>query len=233
MKICFLADSGRLNFVNISGWKMGGFGRTCLSSLKILKGANVKWNFVVSGCCLLLLVVNIALIHQNRQLKARLALPPPQLEAAQGAQMPELRGFDLTGKPVEVLYGKDPRKVLVLVYSPTCPFCDQNWPRWQAMIPSLDRSVVRTVAVDVTSSSTEVFLQQHQLVGFPVLQKVDPQATMNYRFQLTPQTILVDSTGKIEKVWTGVLNDSALAEIKQLSGASKTASGARENHPSF
>lgn len=193
----------------------------------------MKWNFAISGCCLLLLVTNIALIRQNRELKARLALPPPQLEAAHGAQMPDLRGFDPTGKPVEVLYGKDPRKVLVLVYSPTCAFCDQNWSKWQAMITSLAPSAVRTVAVDVSSNSSEVFIQQHQLVGLPVFQKVDPQATVNYRFQLTPQTILVDSTGKVEKVWTGVLNDSALAEIKQLSDATKTALGARENHASF
>jgi hypothetical protein len=55
-----------------------------------------------------------------------------------------------------------------------------------------------------------------------VFQKVDPQATVNYRFQLTPQTILVDSAGKVEKVWTGVLNDSALAELKQRLGESKT-----------
>jgi hypothetical protein len=199
----------------------------------ISNGANVKWNFAIAGCCLLLLVANIALIRQNRELKARLALPPPQLEATHGAQMPDLRGFDPTGKPVEVLYGKDPRKVLVLVYSPTCAFCDQNWSKWQAMITSLDPSAVRTVAVDVTSNSSELFIQQHQLVGLPVFQKVDPQATVNYRFQLTPQTILVDSTGKVEKVWTGVLNDSALAEIKQLSDATKTALGARENHASF
>jgi len=51
---------------------------------------------------------------------------------------------------------------------------------------------------------------------------VDPQATVNYRFQLTPQTILVDSAGKVERVWTGVLNDSALAELKQRLGESKT-----------
>jgi hypothetical protein len=193
----------------------------------------VKWNVAISSCCVVLLAANIALIHQNNQLKTRLALPPPELEAARGAQMPDLRGFDLAGKPVEVLYGKDPRKVLVLVYSPTCPFCDQNWPKWQAMITSLDPSVVRTVAVDVSSSSSEAFLQQHQLAGLPVFEKVDPQATVNYRFQLTPQTILVDPAGKIERVWTGVLNDSALTEIKQLSGASKTALSTRKNHPNL
>lgn len=193
----------------------------------------MKWNFAISGCCLLLLSANIALIHQNSQLKSQLALPPPALEAAAGAQMPDLRGVDPAGKPVEVLYGKDPRKVLVLVFSPTCAFCDQNWPKWQAMVSSLDRSSVRPVAVDVTSTASPTFLPQHQLADLPVFRQVDPRATVDYRFHLTPQTILVDQTGKVERVWTGVLNDAALAEIKQRVGESRSARGASGNNPGF
>jgi len=192
----------------------------------------VKWNLAISGCCLLLLAANIALLRQNSQLKSRLSLPPPVLEVAPGTQMPDLRGYDPAGKPLEVLYGKDARKVLVLVFSPTCGFCDQNWPKWQQIISALDRSAVRPVAVDVTSTTNAIFVSQHQLAQVPVFAQVDPRATLDYRFHLTPQTILVDRDGKVEKVWTGVLNDSAQAELKHLLGESKTAS-APGNHPSL
>lgn len=184
----------------------------------------MKWTVAISACCVVLLAANIALIHQNNQLKAQLSVPPPALEAKAGAQMPDLKGFDPDGKPVEVDYGKDPRKVLVLVFSPTCPFCEQNWPKWEQVISSLDRSVVRPVGVDVTSTSKAPFLSQHQLTGLPVLEKVEPRVTMDYRFQLTPQTILLDPAGKVEKVWTGVMTDSAVADLKQRVGGSKTAS---------
>ncbi len=184
----------------------------------------MKWNLAISGCCLLLLVANIALIRQNKDLKARVALAPPSLEAAAGAQMPDLRGFDQTGKAIEVAYGKDQRKVLVLVFSPTCGFCEQNWPKWQQLISSLDPSAVRPVLVDVTATTNATFISQHQLSSLPVVVQVDPQDTVNYRFHLTPQTILLDHTGKVEKVWTGVLNDPALAELKQRLGTSKTTS---------
>jgi peroxiredoxin len=189
----------------------------------------MKWSLAISACCVVLLGVNIALVRQNRQLKAQLSQPPPALELATGTQMPDMRGFDPDGKPVEVLYGKDPRKVLVLVFSPTCPFCEQNWPKWEQVISSLDRSAVRPVGVDVTSTSKAPFLSQHQLTGLPVFEKVEPKAMMNYHFQLTPQTILLDPDGKVEKVWTGVMTDSAVADLKQRMGGSKTASasGAR------
>jgi thiol-disulfide isomerase/thioredoxin len=193
----------------------------------------MKWNFAISGCCLLLLAANIALIHQNSELKSRLSLAPPSLEAATGSQMPDLHGFDLNGMPIEVDYGKDPRKVLVLVFSPTCPYCDENWPKWQQVISALDGSAIRLVAVDVTSSASTSFVSQHQLDLLPVFLKVDPRATVNYRFQLTPQTILVDSTGRVEKVWTGVLNDSAMAELRQRTGVSKAASQNANRHQGF
>ena len=193
----------------------------------------MKWTIALSACCVVLLTANIALIHQNSQLKAQLSLPPPVMEATAGTQVPDLKGVDLEGKPVEVLYGKDSRKVLVMVFSPTCPFCDQNWPKWQNVISSLDRSTVRPVLVDVTSTTTEGFVSQHQLSSLPVILKADPRATMGYRMHLTPQTILVGPNGKVEKVWTGVLNDSSMADLKQHLADSKTTVNAQGRQPAL
>ena len=190
-------------------------------------------NAAISACCAVLLAANIALIHQNRGLKAQLSLPPPTLEVAVGVQVPDLRGFDLSGKPLEVLYGKDPRKVLVFVFSPTCAFCDDNWSNWQQVITALNHEAVRPVAVDVTSTVNSLFLAKHQLADVPVLVQVDPRATLSYRFHLTPQTILIDQTGKVEKVWTGILNDSAVAELKQLLNEKVAASQDPSHHPAF
>jgi len=191
----------------------------------------MKWNIALVACCIVLLAINIALVRQNQQLKAQVSLPPPTMQVSAGTKVPDLKGFDLGGKPVEVAYGQDPRKVLVLVYSPTCHFCDENWPRWWDLMSALDRNAVRPVAVDVTSSSTAVFLAEHRLNSIPMMNQVDPTARVNYHFQLTPQTILIDPTGKVEKVWSGVLDHSAVEELKQRTGASKTASaGSGQGH---
>ncbi|MGE5322127.1 MAG: peroxiredoxin family protein [Actinomycetota bacterium] len=184
----------------------------------------MKWTYAVSGCCVLLLGLNIALVYQNRELKSRLSVPPPVLQATAGTRMPDLKGFDPDGNPVAVRYGSDPRQVLVLVFSPTCPFCEQNWPRWAEVIKSLDRSRVRPVGVDLTSTTTDSFASEHAMGEMPVIAKVDPLARVDYRFQLTPQTILLDGSGKVEKVWTGVLNSAAVAELKQRLSGSKAAS---------
>jgi hypothetical protein len=85
----------------------------------------------------------------------------------------------------------------------------------------------------VTSTATPPFVSQHQLTGLPVFVKLDPRAMVNYRLQLTPQTILVGPSGKVEKVWTGVLNDSAMADMRQRMSGSKTASNAQGHHPAL
>jgi thiol-disulfide isomerase/thioredoxin len=189
----------------------------------------MKWNVLISSCCVLLLAVNIALIHQNRQLKSQLSVPSPNLEVAHGTQMPDLKGFDAAGKPLDVQYGKDSRKVLVLVYSPVCGFCEQNWPKWDQLISGLDRGAVRLVAVDVTATTKQPFIVQHKMADLPVFVQIDPRDTLDYRFHLTPQTILLDRDGKVEKEWTGVLNDSSVSELKQLIGGNKTAAKSSRN----
>jgi len=177
----------------------------------------------LGACCVILLALNVALIRQNRQLKRQAALPPPALELPAGTSVPELKGFDPSGKPIDLAYGKDPRKVLVLVYSPTCKFCAENWPQWWDLISSLDGNAVRPVAVDVTSSSTSDFVAEHRLNNVPVMNQIEPVSRIRYHFQITPQTMLVDPNGNVEKVWSGVLDSAALKELKKRTGSKQSA----------
>jgi peroxiredoxin len=181
----------------------------------------VKWNLAAWVCCIVLLAANIALIRQNRQLRAQLVQPPASFEAAPGAQVPDLAGHDLDGKPISIAYGQDQRKVLIFVFSPTCGFCAENWPKWWQIFPALDRTAVRPVSVDVSSSVTREFIAQHQLTDMPVVAQADPKALVRYQFRLTPQTILVDAGGRVEKVWSGVLDASNVAEIERMAGKAK------------
>jgi hypothetical protein len=184
----------------------------------------MKWTYTLIACCVLLLGINIALIRQNRALKAQLSGPPAGLEVEPGAAVPDLKGFDMNGKPLSIDYQQDHRKVLVLVFSPTCRFCVENWPKWWGLVATLDRGAVRPVGVDITSSASTAFLAEHRMSDMPVILQVDPKSRVDYRFQITPQTILVNGSGRVEKAWSGVLDDTAVAEIERLASGNKTAS---------
>jgi peroxiredoxin len=196
----------------------------CCSNQTDRFGALMKWTYALLACCLLLLGINLALLYQNRALKAQLSAPPSGLEAEPGAPVPDLKGYDISGNPLTISYAQDSRKVLVFVFSPTCSFCVENWPKWWDVMPALNRQAVRPVAVDVTASSTQAFLAEHRLTDMPVMLQVDPVSRVRYRLQITPQTILVDTAGRIEKVWSGVLDDAALADLKKRVTENKTVS---------
>jgi hypothetical protein len=95
------------------------------------------------------------------------------------------------------------------------PSEDGNWPRWYDLLSGLDRKVVQPVGVDVTALSTTSFLAEHHLNDILVMVQVDPIVRIDYHLQLTPQTLLISRNGTIEKVWSGVLDDAAVADIKK------------------
>ncbi len=184
----------------------------------------MKWNILLATCCLMLLAFNFVLVQQNRNLKARITEPPPGMEVLSGSHVPALNGIDVEGKRLAINYGSAQPKALLFVFSPTCGFCNDNWPKWWRLFSSLDRTAVRPVGVDVSSSATSFYVNDHQMAGIPVLTQVDPKAVVDYHLRLTPQTILVDGSGRVEKVWSGVLDDSNVAEIQKRANTKTEAS---------
>ena len=184
----------------------------------------------VSSCVIgLLLALNAGLITQNRDLKARFSPPPPEMQVKVDAIVPALEGLNPYGEKLAFPYGRDPRKTIVFVFSPTCSFCEENWPGWRQITERLDITTVRPVAVDISSSATLEFVASHGLADMPLIAKIEPKSLLSYRFRLTPQTILIDSHGRVEKVWSGVLTSEQVEEVAALVGRPAQSSHDRQS----
>lgn len=180
---------------------------------------------ILSSCIIVLLLgLNFALIRQNRELKVRLAQPAPAMQVSTGALLPALEGFGAQGEKLLFDYGRDARPTVIFVFSPTCSFCEENWPRWRQVTEHLDQTLVRAVAVDVSSSATPEFASAHGLAGMPLLVRVEPKSLISYRFRLTPQTIVINAQGRVEKVWSGVLTADQVREASALMGRQASSS---------
>jgi len=79
--------------------------------------------------------LNVALVVQNRALKAEVAVPRALLPQI-GTKIGKLDGVGLTGSRIELPFGGDNRKTLLFVFSTTCHFCDLNWPAWRKVSQS-------------------------------------------------------------------------------------------------
>jgi hypothetical protein len=78
-------------------------------------------------------------------------------------------------------------------------------PNWVAVMNRLDRRLFRLVAVSLQSEGLKEYAGQRGIAQIPILTKIDPKYRVDYNLALTPQTILIDADGKVEKVWTGLL----------------------------
>lgn len=137
---------------------------------KISKKAAILFVLLVTA----LIALNASLIIQNRSLRAAAGTRSPVLHP--GTIVPSLSGKDLAGKDFTLSYSNDPRKVVLLVFSPRCGFCNSNMPNWKAMLQGIDRT---------------------------------------YEMNVTPQTMLINSDGKVEKLWIGLLSPDERSDVEQ------------------
>jgi peroxiredoxin len=152
-----------------------------------------------------LLLINVLLIQQNERLKVLAMKPDRALEVKPGTALPALEGLDNNGERHIFSYGQDSRKTVLFVLSPRCSACEENMPNWEAIIKGLDRRSFRLAGVSLQSEGFKEYASRHGINQVPVLTKIDPKYRVSYNLALTPQTILIDADGKVEKVWTGLL----------------------------
>jgi len=161
-----------------------------------------------------LLPMNLLLVQQNKKLKVLASRADRALEVKPGTTLPPLVGFDSNGDSFRVDYGQDRRKTVLFVLAPRCHACEENVPNWEAIINGLDQRSFRLVAVSLQSEGLNDYANRPGINQVPVLTKFDPKYRVAYNLALTPQTILIDPDGKVEKVWTGIPKEEDKQDIE-------------------
>jgi peroxiredoxin len=164
----------------------------------------------------ILVVINILLMGQNKKLKSSVEKGGRSMEIQPGTQLPPITGIDLNGNQFKLDYGQDPRKTLLLVFSPSCRFCKENMPNWEAIMGGVDKNSFRVTGISLMENGLKEYLAQYGLSDLPIVAEMDPQARAAYNLILSPQTILIDSEGKAERVWTGLIEGEKKAELERI-----------------
>jgi peroxiredoxin len=174
-----------------------------------------KLSFFVITFGVALLVMNILLVQQNKQLDARANQPEKPMQLQPGKDLTPLEGVDINGNSLTIGYREDERKTLLLVFSPHCNACKDNMPNWEAIIKGIDRSAYRVVAASVKNEEVREYVSKYDFSDVPVIADVDPRSRVDYVMAVSPQTILINADGKAEKVWLGKFKDKDKEEISR------------------
>lgn len=165
---------------------------------------------------LTLVGLNVALVKEDRRLAALYKIYEARFHLNAGAMVPALTGTGSDGRPVTVAYKSGHLKTLMLVFARSCSECAVNWPEWQKLLGEIDLARVRPIGVSVESSGlSSQYLTQVGMARLNTVLLPDFESITSYRFQYTPQTILIGSNGKVEDIWSGVLNPKQISEIQQ------------------
>jgi hypothetical protein len=179
---------------------------------------NKKASILLVGTGVVLIVMNVLLLQQNKELKAYAGKMNRSLGLKPGTEVPPLKGVDLNGAGREFSFGEDARKTLLLILSPTCGPCKENMPNWEALMKDMDERLARVVVVSTAPRGVKEFTSGFDLGNAPVIAEIDQETRTAYNMIATPQTILIGPDGKTERTWTGPLSAEMQQDVKQALG---------------
>ncbi len=172
-----------------------------------MKAFKVPWfKLIVTLFVLGILVQNILLIRQTRQLRTRLELAVNK-EFKPGDVLPDFAGINFNKQYVNIGFNESGKKFLLITFSTGCPACHANLANWLALSAKLDRNQWQVVWLsrDPFDMTREYCSEQN--ISDQVLSEF-PLRTYNLLgLRGVPQTVVTDSDGKVEKVWVGQLDD--------------------------
>lgn len=174
------------------------------------------WSIILIVIVLVMGVEILFLVQENRKLREALAHSrgPVQILSPE-EKVPSLVGVNLKGEEFKVEY-PSAQKTVLFFFSPACPACEENLDFWKRLYESRRSGKLRIVAATNSDrEKTEEFARKFQL-GFPVLMVSDLKLLDKYKVEAVPQTMLIDTSGTVQKVWPGTLSKDQQAEIESM-----------------
>jgi len=127
------------------------------------------------------------------------------------AYVPAFTAVSSAGDSVLIGEGQaDSRQVLILLTS-TCPFCRETLPSWKQIAKRISeapssRQVVQVVALTTDSAAIARRYAEASDLPFPLVSLPTRRLASLYRAFVVPQTIVLDSDGRVLFARHGVIN---------------------------
>jgi hypothetical protein len=170
--------------------------------------------FIIALLIGTLVVLNVLLIVQNKNLKDTSKSMDREIVLQEGKMVKPLSGRDAEGKTHVFEWGADERKTLMMIFSPRCGYCLENMPMWDEIIKKADNSAFRIVAASSVADGTAEFIKDYQIKNIPLVVETEPSSKVDYVMYLTPQTVLLKPNGEVEKVWIGPIQNEIKNEVE-------------------
>jgi peroxiredoxin len=178
------------------------------------------WSIILIVLVVVMGIEILYLVNENRKLKNALKRPRGPIKILNPEEkVPSLLGINLMGEELKVEYSSSQRTILFW-FSSACPSCEHNLNFWKDIFQKHNSKELRFFGVTHTGEEkTEEFVKKFQL-EFPVIIVADFSLLDQYKVEVIPQTMLIDSSGVVQKVWPGPLSENYKKEIQEMIASS-------------
>lgn len=176
---------------------------------------------LLTALALALIGANVMLLRQNRELKQALQIRSEPTYLSPGRSVVRLRGLDLSGSRLSFDFDGGSKKTVMLVFQPECGWCQKNMDNWAALLDRSDRERFDFLAISTSKEGVADYVHRHRrLAALPLIAEPDINDRLEYRLFDTPQTIVVDAEGRVEKVWLGAMSGPVQQDVESYFGIS-------------
>jgi peroxiredoxin len=174
------------------------------------------WSIILIVLVVVMGVEILFLVQENKKLREALSHSRgPVKILTPEEKVPSLVGVNLKGEEFKLTYPSSQNTVLFF-FSPDCPACEENLDFWKKLYQNHSSGKLRFIgATNSDRQKTEEFVKKFQLT-FPIIIVTDLKLLDKYKVEAVPQTMLIDTSGTVRKVWPGTLPENYKKEIESM-----------------
>lgn len=149
------------------------------------------------------------LATQNDKLKN--PVKPETMKKGEYFSLAELRS--LAGKDL----GPTSSKLVVFVFNTKCPFCVKSLPYWQKIDSVASAMKVNVIGIGLDSVSSVLAYAKEHRFAFQVFVPTNiVKFKERNKIAGVPHTVLVSGEGRVESLWSGMIDEKSYTEVIRL-----------------
>ena len=178
------------------------------------------WSIALIVLVIAMAIEILLLVKENRQLRASLSARRGPFQVLNPQEtVPPLVGIDPKGEEVRLEYPSQKQTVLYW-FSTGCPSCEHNVEFWKQVYQKYQSPTLRFLGVTSAGEEKAEEITEKFQFEFPVLIVSDYSLLDQYKVEVIPQTMLIDRSGMVRKVWPGPLSENHKTEMEEMLSSS-------------
>lgn len=133
-----------------------------------------------------------------------------------GVAVSPIQAQTLDGQRATISYNDSAQPVVLYVFTPQCSWCIRNLANLKTLTSQKGDSY-KFIGISLTDKDLKQYIAEKEF-SMPVFINPAKEATQQYGFGGTPQTIVISPDGKVLQNWMGAYADKQQVEVEKFFG---------------